>query len=307
MKVYKTTDPVAAVRALDLKYDTTLVRCGNYANLSPIRFRPSWVQDLEPIVCRDRLRLEQIEKWNTRGGLLAYQANQRAYEPLPLHQAQFLSESPESFTRFEFFTAVTTECAVIYRPPEWDQHYHTVNMRKPHPNACQALLDVICDEGYRSPWKEPDLCARLGIPKGTIIDDRAIMDALLLDQRAFTLARKVTMGTTRYRVVRPLRLRLPPEDQGLLALYEGIREQPLIDDEHMVVGSALGKHYQWWRAGLRKLVRGHNIARGDAFAIYYVDHMKLNAPRILDRHLIALNAMNEVTSWVDSLPVFQTR
>lgn len=292
-----TRDMEGTARKLADRYPRLFIR--NKLNLwNPIRLRRSNLADLHPAIVLNPPEFNsELLKWNQDGGTLIYERSYQKDEDVAAHNAQLVCECPLSVAELNAFAEGTQDMAVIYRPPNWDEHRRNVHDLYPTAGLCKQFF-----EKAQSSAEDSALENALMLPEGfQVCSDEAMRGHLGITSAQLWKVRNTTLRKRDYRFITQVILRHVPDDKQLADVYYFIkRECPVIDNKHLILGSMLNKATTFWKLALRNLVRRGSIAKKDTLFCYFLQGLPPKWDRIEKDHVDAKQRLADVIRLVES-------
>lgn len=301
MEFFQTRDRERAIRALARRYERVFVRNKNVA-WHPLRFRRSAIADLSPFLVMSPREFDaQLDGWNRSGGVCVHERNYVPWEDVGAHQAQVISECPMSRDLLEQYVEGARELAVIFYPPNWDEHRRWVAANFPPGDLCErfhaAVLAAPRDEAMGE---------LLGLRPGFHVM-RELEARQAIDSPA-PVMRLVRRRVFRPRNLKPIwraTLRAEPEDRTLAEIYRYIGDVcPQVGGVHYVRGYTLMKKTRFWKRAMRQLERCGAIGAKGLVTCYWPDELPPNFVRMDARRRRAERQLDEMIEYVGALPEF---
>ena len=300
MRIYQCGDMEAAALRLG-KYHQQLVT-SVYSLTRAIRLRSKLIANLKPFIYRSDVgSAGQLRRWQKDGGTLI---NYLAAFKRPPHDAHLICEVPMTKAWLDKLTEHTRTIAAVYRPPSWRSHREEVGRIAPPVAWCEKFAEAV--RTCRLDNRQVGILDTLGIDMmgAGCLPDVELCEALGITLRQLTSVRRSTLrGKEKppYVAVIPIVVRVPPENKGLLPMYEAIRALPSHGQVKLAQGFVLMNTALYWKSQLRSLVRCGSIELKPKLGFYWPKKVAPNYNRIGAAHDKATADVEEVISLVDSL------
>lgn len=295
-RILQTRNREAAARVLAKKYDRVFIRNKNIT-WNPLRMRRVKISDLAPFIVMSQPEFDaQLEAWNRDGGMVIYDRTYTQYENVAAHQAQLVCECPASITELEAWTEGASEVAVVFRPPNWKEHYRYVRNTRPEAALCRRLYDLVA-----AAPTHPGLRDALELRDGLrVLPEAPTAEALGLTTAQLRHVRKALFPPWAFRGVWQVVPRTPPHDATLAGVYHWIvNECPKVDGAHICNGMNMMKHVRFWKLAIRALDRCGAVGVRDTLYYYYLDRVNPHWDRLDARRRVAEGRLAQVIKKIE--------
>ena len=230
LDIYQTDHMELAVREMYLRNHRFVVYC-TQKNKRKIPLRLNEVKDIPMVLARewDPFFQKSVDFWKEEGGMLLYRHFPINPQKISAEAALF-TEAPLSCMEFEILSSEIEREAVIYRPPTWNLHEHTLEYKNPTSNVHYTLFTLIqCLMGRELP---PRLEAALDYSgfkardKVAVFEGREVEAITGIDDRQLRTilnGRGLHNVYSRYHCYTPI---IEPEDPDLLYFYNMLLATP---------------------------------------------------------------------------------
>lgn len=274
----------AALSMLAAHFECIVVRC-HYRARFPVRLRKRLVDwhSLDSWLGRksDTPR-RQLSQWREKGGVYLNFRKDKIDDP---HDAILFPEAPLHPSIYRQQSRATTYCAVVYKPPTWDEIIRTVKWRYPSEAICRRYWGIVrkC-----ASIEVEELSRRLGThPKETVKIGKAM----------FSRGGMRTM----YEVY----ARVEPEDKSLLSTYHAIAA--INPPDHLYTWAQLNKDSERRDQMFRALLRCGSMTRKRSITFYDKDAKHWDFRRAGQRHRQALIDLSDMIGMVNAAPEITER
>lgn len=305
-RVYRCDSMEQAALLLDSRYRRTLIT-SVYCLTNPVRLRARLLSKLRPFISRGReASKRQVENWLVRGGTLL---NYRAAFERQAHDAHLICETPLTMRWLDSLLERTGTIAAIYRPPSWRSHQEEMGRIAPPVEWCQRFEHVVRE--CRLDNRQVGILDALGLDSmaAGCIPDADAARTVGVTLRELTSVRRWTLRGVRSKAhasVIPVIPRVPPENDRFRGMYDLIRTLPEHNGVRLVLGPVLMQAAPFWKSQLRSLVRCGAVQAFPRLGFYWPHEMRPNYKRIQQMRDKAESDLQEVISYVDSLPQLPT-
>jgi hypothetical protein len=304
-EILHTRNREAAVRALVERYDRVLVR--NKNNLwNPLRLRRAQLQDLKPFIVLNPQEFDtELAGWNERGGVLLYDRAYVALENIGAHPAQLISECPLSLQQLDSYIEGTSELAVVYRPPNWNEHRRWIRSNVPSAERCQRLWELVGAAPER-----PDIAGPLGFcTKGCrVVSERDAQVHLGARSAELQCVRRAFLLPRAFKAVWRVVPRIAPDDPTLVDVYDFIDKRcPTVDGARLVVPGIISRHTRHWKVAIRQLERRGAVSLPGALFCYYLGDVTPHWERLDARQRVAERRLEEIIAKIEASPEFNPK
>jgi len=300
-EIVHTRNREETARELLRRYGRVLVR--NKNNLwNPLRLRRAALADLNPFIVLNPQEFDtQLAAWNREGGLCIYDRAYVALENIAAHPAQLISECPISIPQLDAWTEGTSEIAVVYRPPNWNEHRRWVRSNFPRAEQCRRLYDFIAAAPAC-----PEVAAAVGMRlTAPVVAERQAQAYMGMRSAELGCARRAMLPPRAFKMVWQVSPRIAPLGEPTLsAAYAFLDECPQLEGARLVVPAEISKRVRHWKVAMRLLERRGHVAVRDTLFCYDLDEIVPHWERLDARQRTADTRLEEIIARVEASAEF---